>query len=221
MPQYHISINQFAEFSKASPSGKARIIKQQVEINKFLISWYQLAKGRIKRYFGNINDIEPILSGIQVLKAKHVEKKSQETDRKVSIEALERVITLQIPNILKNITYTIIKSEQRSIFIDDVAINISPEIIIQAEINGKICYGGLKIHISKGKPFDQTQSFYVAILLKRFIEKEVIKDEEIVIPELCFCLDVFADRLVSAPNDGLLYNEIKGCCAELKRIWSN
>ena len=35
MSHYHISLNQFAEFSKASSAGKARIVKQQVEVNKF------------------------------------------------------------------------------------------------------------------------------------------------------------------------------------------
>ena len=222
MPQYHISVNQFAEFSKASPARKARIVKQQIEVNKFLIPWYQLAKGRIKKYFNNVKDIEPILSGIEKLKIKHVKNKRQETDRKVSIEALERVIKLHIPDILRNINYIIIKSEEKAIFVDEVAINISPEIIIKAEINGQICYGGLKIHVCKGKPFDQVQSSYVAVLLKKFIEQNVAKDNGIVIPELCFCLDVFSDRLISSPIDSKLYNrEIKEFCKEIKKIWPN
>ena len=47
MPDYHISVNQFAEFSKATPASKARIIKQQIEVNKFLIPWYQMAKAKM------------------------------------------------------------------------------------------------------------------------------------------------------------------------------
>ena len=220
MSHYHISLNQFAEFSKASSAGKARIVKQQVEVNKFLIPWYQLAKVKIKRYFYDTNDIQPILSGIEILKAKHAANKRQETDHKVSIEALERIISLQIPKILKDIKYSIIKSEEKSLYIEGVEIKISPEIIIEAEINGQVCYGGLKIHVCKGKPFDQNQSSYVAVLLQKFIEKNVAKESGIVVPELCFCLDVFSNRLLSCPpTDTLLMNEIKNFCFELKKIW--
>jgi len=222
MPQYHISVNQFAEFSKATPARKATIVKQQIEVNKFLIPWYQLAKGRIKKYFYNTKDIEPILSGIETLKTKQITKKRQILDRKVSIEALERVVKLQIPDLLKSIHYNIVKSEEKSIYVEDVLINISPEIIIRAELNGKVCYGGLKIHVAKGKLFDQVQSSYVSLLLKKYIEKHVAGEDEMVIPELCFCLDVFSDRLTPAPFEQSMYNEdIKAFCNELKRIWPN
>ncbi len=220
MTQYHISVNQFAEFSKASQAGKNRIIKQQVEVNKFLIPWYQLAKGKIRRYFYDINDIQPILSGIEILKAKHVANKRQEKDRNVSIEALERVINLQVPKILKNIKYRVLKSDEKSLYVEGVEIKISPEVIIEAEINGRVCYGGLKIHVCKGKPFDQTQSAYVAILLKKFIETHIASESDIVIPELCFCLDVFDDRLLPCPVEhNILMREIKSFCLELKKMW--
>lgn len=220
MQNYHISVNQFAEFSKSSPKRKATIVKQQIEVNKFLIPWYQMAKAKIRRYFYNLNDIKPILDGIEILKAKHVANKRQEIDRKVSVEALERVINLQIPKILKDIEYTIIKSEEKSIYVEGVEIKISPEIIISAEINGEIFYGGLKVHVCKGKPFDQNQATFVAFLLKRFIDTHVIKGEGVVIPELCFCLDVFSDRLSPAPNDDTsVRDNIKSLCIELKSIW--
>jgi hypothetical protein len=222
MPQYHISVNQLAEFTKASAAGKARIVKQQIDVNKLRAFWYQLAKGRIKKYFYNVKDIEPILSGIKVLKSKQVSKKNQILDKNVSIEALERIIKLQIPELLKNIKYSIVKSEEKAVYVDGVSIHISPEIIIKAELNGKTCYGGVKLHVSKSKPFDPTQSSYVSLLLKKFIERHVANEPEIVIPELCFCLDVFSDRLTPAPVDEQLYNEgIKAFCAELRTIWPN
>ena len=107
-------------------------------------------------------------------------------------------------------------------YIEGVEIKISPEVIIEAVINGKTCYGGLKIHVCKGKPFDQTQSSYVAILLQKFIEKHVSKESGIVIPELCFCLDVFGDRLLPCPPENTVYiGEIKSFCKELKQMWDN
>lgn len=220
MSQYHISINQFAEFSKATFSGKARIIKQQIEPNKFLIPWYQMAKAKIRRYFHNTDDIQPILSGIEILKARTAENKRQEIDRRVSIEALERIINLQIPKILKNYKYTILKCDEKSVYVEGVEIRISPEIIICAEINDRLYYGGLKIHVCKGKPFDQGQCSYVALLLKKYIERHVAKDQGLVRPELCFCLDVFSDRLLPCPStDSVFMSEIKGFCLELKKLW--
>lgn len=222
MENYHISVNQFAEFSKASPKAKERIVKQQLEVNKFLIPWYQMAKAKIRRYFYNTDDLFPILSGIEILKNKHIGNKRQEIDRRVSIEALERMINLQIPKILKGVRYEVIKSEEKSVYVEGVEIKISPEIIIAAKINGQLCYGGLKIHVSKGKPFDHNQASYVATLLKEFIKRHIVNDDGVVVPELCFCLDVFSDRLLSAPAESkLLLDEIKKYCIELKDIWNN
>lgn len=214
-----ISINQFAEFSKASNSQKLRIVQQQKKVNKLLIPWYQGAKGSIKKYLRNVNDIGPIEAQIEILKNKKPDNKRQNTDKNVSIEALERLIKMNLYKILGHIEYKILKPEIKSIQINGVVIMISPEIIIEAEIDGNIVYGAVKIHISKTKPFDLAQCNYVAVLLYDYLS-ETIESDASVLPQFCLCIDVFGDRIVSAKEDHKKESkEINTLCNEIAELW--
>ena len=54
----------------------------------------------------------------------------------------------------------------------------------------------------------------------QFLNKKVAKKGEIVLPELCICLDIFSGRLVQAPDNitNAVYN-IKVICNEIKKLW--
>lgn len=215
----HISINQFAEFSAATKSAKSRIVKQQINVNMLLIPWYQGAKGSIKRYLKDVNDFTPIEAEIERQKNKPVDTKRKRTDREVSIQALQRMIEMNLPRLFRNINYEVVKSELRSIMMNNVNINISPEIIIKSVVNGKVMYGGVKIHICKTKPFDLQQCHYVAILLHDFLLEIAAKDE-MVLPQFCLCIDIFGSRIVSAKEKHLKESqEIRSICNEIIELW--
>ncbi|AJR04774.1 hypothetical protein [Siansivirga zeaxanthinifaciens] len=111
-----ISINQFADFSKATESKKRTIIRQQKQPNKFRISWYQLPKSRIRKSIENNCDLEPVFKGIEELKLRKPIKSRQIHDRTVSLEALERYVSLKLPHSLKSETFEVIKKvESKSI----------------------------------------------------------------------------------------------------------
>lgn len=217
---YHISVNQFAEFSEATKKGKAKILQQQVIPNKVLIPWYQSAKGSIKRYFTDVTDYRPLRDGIKKVSEKKPENKRQLSDKTISLEALKKMVELHIERHFKGIKYEIVKPISKAISFQQVDIGISPELAFKAEINGQTSYGGIKIHISKNKPFSLNQCQQVAILLMRYIEINVAKPGENVIPAFCLCIDIFGDRVVSAiKNDDKINKEIKELCEEIKTNW--
>ncbi len=217
--QAHISINQFAEFSTATKAGKARIVKQQIKVDKRLIIWYQGAKGSIKRYLKDVNDLAPLQEEITRQQNKTVDTKHQRNDREVSILALQRMIEMNLSRLLGKVKYEVVKSEIKSININGVKITISPEVIIKVVIDGKVMYGGVKIHIGKTKPFNLEQCSYVAILLHDFLL--TIKNEgQEVLPQFCLCIDVFGNRIVSAKE---IHHEesrkINVLCHEIIDLW--
>lgn len=217
----NISLNQLADFSKGSDAKKRRIINQQKTPNTFMMSYYQLAKARIKKSIANNGDIQPVLDGIEELKKRSLTKPRQISDKIVSLEALQRFISFQIPSILKNYNYNILKKvESKSIFIKGVEVIISPDLIIEIEIEGKKYLGAVKTHISKGNKFDQKQQLYVASALHKYLETEIAKKGELVLPELCLSIDVFGDGIISSPKDiSSKIRDIEVMCEEIKTMW--
>ncbi len=221
MREINISINQLADFSKSSDAKKRNIVKQQKNPNTFKIAYYQLAKARIKKSMSNKGDIEPILNGIEELKNRTLTKKRQINDRVVSLDAMQRFISLKIPDLLKNLEYKVIKNiSSKSIVINGVEVIVSPDIIIQAEIDGKQYLGGIKIHIAKENKFDREQQSYVAITILRYLEKVVAKNDEVIMPELCLSIDIFGEGIISAPkNIDSKIKDLEIICDEIKKMW--
>jgi hypothetical protein len=220
MSKYQISLNQLADFSTSSEAGKKRIIQQQLSPNKFKIPWYQLSKARIKKCIECKGDLKPVEEALENLENKKVTTKRQLTDKTVSIEALKRFVTIKLPTILKKIDYSIVKPEDKILTINGVEIIVAPEVIIKGKLNGQTVFGAVKIHISKSHPFDLQQANYVASTIYSYLQNKIAKPGDIVLPELCICLDIFGARLVKADsNSKATVAEIEIICEEIKSIW--
>lgn len=215
-----LSINQLAEFSRSTEKGKLRIIKQQIVPNKFLVPWYQTTKSKIKKFFETKGDTQPILDGINQLMVKKPENNRQLIDKKVSIEALQKFIDFKLPTILNGIDYQIVKPKTKSVQISGLDVIVAPEVVVKGKLNGKTVWGGLKIHISKTKPFSYKESRCVAACVYKFINDVVAEEGDIVLPEMCFSLDVFGERLLSS-KDGYeeSMTDIIQICQEVLEIW--
>lgn len=220
--RYIISINQFADFSKATEASKKRIIRQQKDPNKFMVAWYQLPKAKIKKSIENNCDIEPILKGIEELSQRIPKKQRQVLDRAVSLEALSRYISIKLPDLLKTVPYEIIKKvESKSIFINGVEIIISPDVIFRIKADGKTYLGAVKVHISKNNVFDNIQTRYISSLINKYLKEVIAKDDEEVLEELCLSIDVFGEKVISVPkNLSKSLAEIEVLCEEVKIIWN-
>lgn len=217
----NISLNQLAVFSKGTESKKKSIVNQQKTPNTFKIAYYQLAKARIKKAFASKGDIQPVLDGIEELKLRKLTKKRQINDRIVSLEALQRFVSFKIPAVLKNYDYKILKNVQsKSIFMKGVEVIISPDLIIEIEIDGIKYLGAVKTHIAKGDKFDKSQQLYVASALHKYLETEIAKNGEKVLPELCLSIDVFGEGIISSPVDvSKKIKEIEVMCEEIRILW--
>ncbi len=221
MKDYTISINHLAEFRNSTTNARKRIVAQQLKPDKFRVPWYQLTKSKLKKCLELKGDLQPVLDGIAELTTRKTETARQLTDKKVSIEALNRFIQMKLPTVFKDFDYLVIIPKQKSIIINGVKIIISPDLVIKGKVKGKVFYGAIKIHISKSKPFDFQQSKIVSRLVYEYLNNEIIEDDSMVLPEMCLCFDIFGERIVSADlSDSDCFDEILDMCSEVKSIWN-
>ena len=175
----------------------------------------------MKKYFKNVNNSTPLDDAIRLLLSRTPDSKRKQTDQKVSIEALNELKKFAFPALLRDVEFEIIKPEVKNILINSVNIIIAPDVVLKGEYRGNIIYGAVKIHICKTKPFDENQSRYVSNLIFKYLEKEVAKENGIVVPELCLCLDIFSGRIMPASSKSTRLNsDIRSICEELKMLWA-
>ena len=222
MSLYKMSINQIADFSEASEAKKRQLIKQQQNPNKFLIPWYQLAKARMRKSLANKGDLRPVYDAIETLINRVPENNRQEIDKRVSQEALDRFIKMNISKLLGKYEYQSFKPEQKSVIISGVEIIIAPDVVIRAEIEGQTYLGGVKLHLAKGNQFNLHKSRIVSFLVYKYL-LTIASDGEKVLPELCFSIDIFAGRIMPSDKEDsdLLNQELRELCEEIKYLWND
>jgi hypothetical protein len=219
--KYLISINQLMDFEKASDSKKLRIIRDQKSPKVIRVGWYQTPRASIKKSLISNVDETPILEGIEKLKNKILSKPQQITNKMVSLEALEHFMNIKMPQILKNHEFEVIKEKKfKSTIINDVEVLVSPDIIYKIKMDDQIYLGAVKLHISKNNVFTYSQTSKVAAILNQYCEELAIRHSAHVMPQLCLCIDVFGERIVSSPkNQSQALREVQIICDEVKRFW--
>lgn len=217
-----ISINPFVDFELSSNAKKLRIIKDQKNPNPLRVGWYQTSRASIKKSLRQNGDKEPLLEGIERLKNKITPKPQQLQNKMVSMEAINHFVDIKLPNILKNHKYEEIKEKEiKSLIIDNVEIIVSPDVVFKIELDGETYIGAIKLHLSKNNVFDRGQSLTVATLLHQYCLVLSAKYKLKVLPELCYSVDVFGERIVSAPvNSNPYLLRIRNICKEVKKYWA-
>lgn len=216
-----ISLNQLAEYSKKKTDrGKINIIKQQKAPPPFLLPWYRIVKTRIRKSIELNGNLDPIIDAINDLKSRPSGTKWQNNNNRGSINALEKYLDLDFPSIFNDVNYTVFTPLSKSLIIDNTEIFISPDIVIKGELKGKTVYGGVKLHISSGSPFDYQQSLLVSFLIQKYLEEEVAEIKDMVLPHLFICLDIFGKRIVPSPGfQEDLYNTILKNLSDIQLKW--
>lgn len=217
-----ISINPFVDFELSSEAKKLRIIKDQKNPSPLRVGWYQTPRASIKKSLSQNGDQQPLLEGIERLKNKITSKPQQLQNKMVSLEALNHFVDIKLPTILKNHKFEVIREKEiKSVIIDNVEIVVSPDVIFKIDLNGETFIGAIKLHLSKNNVFDFGQSLTVSTLLHQYCISLSNKYEFKVLPDLCYSVDVFGERIVSAPINAEPYLlRISNICKEIKKYWT-
>jgi hypothetical protein len=220
--EYKISINPLIDFFKGTEAKKKRVIRNQKEPSVIMVGWHQTSRACIKKSLSLNGDKSPIIEGSNRLKLKVVEKPRQVQNKFVSLEGMQKYLNIEIPEMLKNHNLTIIKKRTiKSTFIKGVEITVSPDIVFTMDYKGRKYIGGVKIHLSKGNIFDNQELKIVATVLHKHISEIADKYDAISLPEICYSMDVFGERIISSSKKPeRILSQIENICDEIKRFWN-
>lgn len=220
--EYKISINPLIDFFKGTEAKKKSVIRNQKEPSVIMVGWHQTSRACIKKSLSLNGDKSPIIEGSNRLKLKVVEKPRQVQNKFVSLEGMQKYLNIEIPEMLKNHNLTIIKKRTiKSTFIKGVEITVSPDIVFTMDYKGRKYIGGVKIHLSKGNIFDNQELKIVATILHKHISEIAEKYNAIALPEICYSMDVFGERIISSSKKPeRILSQVKNICDEIKRFWN-
>lgn len=211
-----ISINPLAEYVGASERRKRTIVRQQKYPSDFIVARYRTARAAFSNYFKGGYDQSVLIRAIERLQGKIPTSDWSRNDTANSIEALRRFLSLKIP--FKSLKCRFSKPDIKAYNINGVAIIVSPDLMLEWEIEGQKFVGAIKFFIKKKKMTLQ-QGRLSASLLADFM-KRINSKETIISKQHCICVDVMEQRIFSAPTDireemGL----VSDACNEISMLW--
>lgn len=217
-----ISINKLAEFlADSNAARRQRIVQDQIDPKAFIVTYYEDAKKGIISQVCNPTPSK-INNLISALNKKVTYSDTQIKSKQCSIDALNTFNQLAMPNLSQYILVASNK-EQQSVMINNVRININPDIIIEGNKKGKKVIGAIKFHISKSNALNDEGMLYSATMLHNYLEQLHGNDPNIIIDRsLCFSVDIFQQKFEVAPTTyKRKLNEIIAGCNQYALIWNS
>lgn len=226
-----IPINTFAQYFEANDARKLTLLKQHL---RSLEKQSLRKEGESNAVYGNTARAQirsTILAGhdhsLTERKLKQVraltpseDDKWHIIDQKVNIAILERFRGMSIPSILVGNKLEKVLPKANNMPFYGIGIKIVPSLTFRINSSGQKQIGACMIHASKEHPFSTAESKIVAALLYSFLSNCVAEEDEVVNPDLCFCIDPYAGTTVISnkyfPADMKIIQKI---CSELPAIY--
>jgi len=211
-----ISISPLVEFAFASERKKASIIKAQKYPSSFIVGRYSSARSAFSKYFKNGFDKEVLIQAIERLQNKTEGTDWAKNNRSNSILALGHFFKLEFP--FQNLKCTFVKPDHKAYELEGVNVIVSPDLIIQWELNGITSVGAIKFNIKK-QCLTLQKGGLTATLIFDYLKKVASPDWQID-KSYCFCLDVMSERLYSPTRIEENIMAAKEACIEVKKLWT-
>ncbi|MEO7098764.1 MAG: hypothetical protein ABI162_05340 [Luteolibacter sp.] len=214
-----VSLNKLGEYhSQTNPARRRTIVKDQIKSNKAAAPTYQKAIPIIAACgIGPSFDSGKLSRLIEALSDQNGGTAWVKNDRTNTILALKhwQEIAGRIP-ILAGFTVSKGEHSPPKIKMGGTDISIRPDLIIRGIYRGNEVVGGIKLHFSKtfAHQLPKEGGKCVAALTQQFLQVTKSKGET-ARHALCFSVDIFAERIVSAPqNQANLLKSIEASCEE-------
>lgn len=218
-----LSLNKFGEYFTASASRKETIIRDaKYGKESERGARYVKARKAIKQYFLSEFNKTVINDAITDLKSKVPKTDWQKSDIESSLSALKIVLETDFSR-FANFKISVYRQPFKTIEIEGVEININPDLLLRINSNkDTIHIGALKIHISKNNLLKEEASKNISTLLHQFLIANVLKDNEVVKPNMSFSYDVFSSNIGTAPSSiAKRWKNIEATCRSIKLYWDS
>lgn len=226
-PKYTCTIRELAKFPDATERQKWNIVNGFVNAPTRRSFWHQMSEKAIRKSLIGNGDHRPLYEELGRLKAlgpyTGEDEKNKEANRKLCITDIDRYLKLEFPLKFRKHPRTEIKPAKGDIrYLDylGIRIRISPDYIFRTQVEGQAVVGAVRLRMTKGKKFKLSQHRIISYLLYKYLEKHVAGPDENVDPDLCYCIDVYAEKVVPAPTGTDVPSKILiEICKEFAAIW--
>jgi len=132
------------------------------------------------------------------------------------MELLNKYLNMTIPLEYRELKKTVLQPVTTSLLYNNIEIKVKAELVFRTtDSNGSTIIGACKYNNAKTEPHLTPKGMsIVSALLYMYLEKHVAKEGEIVVPELCMCLDVFQGKFRTAPTGSDVPNRVMRRIAE-------
>ena len=215
-----ISLNKLGEYLQANPGRRKRIVGDAKNPQRFIVTRYADAKDAIKLYFTSGYDVDVLNESIENHEGKETTSEFQEQDQMLSIELLEIMLDLDLPDLI-DFEVAAYDGANPKLNISEVEVSVNPDLIIRGNRKGQDVVGAIKVHVSKSNQLGEEGAKNIATVLKKFVEDHVAKDNERVAFDLCVSVDTFGKSFETAPRSfkrRMTY--IEAACEEIALWWN-
>lgn len=219
MSKPRISINKLGEYLHANPQRRKKIVSDSKNPKPFVVTRYGDAREALKSYFVSGLNTNILEASIEAHEGKDPASEFQEQDQALSIELLEMMLDLDLPD-LSGFSISIYNGANPKLDISGVDVSVNPDLIIRGDYRGQKVVGAIKLHISKSNKLDEEGAKNVAILLKEFVENHIAADDEKVHLPFCISVDIFGQLVGTAPRSfKRRMMHISSACEEIALWW--
>jgi hypothetical protein len=216
-----ISINKLSEYLVAPAARRRKLLNDQKYPHTFIVNTYDDAQEAAVAFFAKDRNEEILLTKIDELVNRKPANDKEANDAKLCITALKLLakaatgITLPADFVLKAGP----NSAQR-LNIAKVEVSVRPEIIIRGTYRKQKFVGAIKLYIGKTNPLTEDSGEYVSTVLHQYLEEIVAKDDEKVDPKYCFVIDIFREKIYTAPRSHKQRRkDVVAACEEIAVRW--
>ncbi|MGH7391489.1 MAG: hypothetical protein ACREM3_18820 [Candidatus Rokuibacteriota bacterium] len=215
-----ISVTKLGEYMVASASRRRSIVRDQKRPRDVIVARYTEVYPVIAGYLSDGGQMpEAVEAAIQRLYDAPATTEWQEQNNKLSAEALENFLELSDTLDLSSFSVSLRPDDPPKLATEGVSISVRPELgLTQANARDRI-EGAVKLYISKNNALGDDAGAYVATTVHQYLS-EVIAANTSVDTRACFVIDVFAQRVYTAPRAYRRRRaDIAAACQEIVRAW--
>lgn len=214
-----VSLNKLGEYhSQVNPARRKTIVKDQIKSNQAAAPAYQQAIPIIVACgVGAAFDSHKLCKKIEALEKLQGGTTWVKNDRANTILALKhwQEIAGRIP-ISSDFIISRGDHSPPKIKIGGIDVSVRPDLMIKGVNRGTKVIGAIKLHFSKtsAHQLPKEGGKCVAVLVQQFLEEHK-SAEGSARPTICFSVDIFAERITTAPvNQANLLKSIEASCEE-------
>jgi hypothetical protein len=216
-----ISVSKLGEYMSAHSGRRRTIVADQKRPKDFIVTWYKEARSTLIEYFTRGCEPQLIEQAIEALAEGPYETERRQQEAELSVEALD--VFLEDPELLDLSGLTIRAGSNNTppLSIAGVNISVAPDLLLEGtHRNGSPFRGTVKIYMVKGHGLDADAGACAATVIRQWTDQFYAEAAKLGSPAHCMVLDVFAQKVFSAPKSfRRRMTQIEAACEEIALRW--